>query len=218
MIKQLFNFFFLKIKWNKRLSFFYSCKISRRSQFEGMNKIYPKVKFDGYMGKGSYIATNSSIYGRIGRFSSIASNCTIIQGIHPYTYPYTSTSPMFISLMKQNGYTFVKEQKMNELRYAEENYPVVIGNDCWIGERVSIIGGVTIGDGAVVLSGAVVTKNVPPYAIVGGVPATILKYRYSQEDIRFLLNFKWWDKEESWIRNNADLFLDFAKLKNDYST
>ena len=74
-------------------------------------------------------------------------------GTHPYSVPYVSTSPMFFSLAKQTGYTFAKGQCFEEFRYAEGKYPVVIGNDCWIGQRVSIISGVTIHDGAVVLAG-----------------------------------------------------------------
>jgi len=218
MLKHLVKFIILRIKYYNRLSFSYSSRISIHSFFEGMNKIYPNSSFKGYMGKGSYIAYNSHIYGKIGRFSSIAPNCSVIQGVHPYTYPFVSTSPMFISVMKQNGYTFVESTKISELRYAKGNYPIVIGNDCWIGQGASIIGGVTIGDGAIVLAGAVVTKDVPPYAIVGGIPAKIIKYRYKQEDIDFLLNLQWWDKDESWIRTKADLFSDIEKLKHNVNS
>ena len=90
-----------------------------------------------------------------------------------------------------------------------------IGNDVWIGENVFFQGGVIIGDGAVVLAGAVVTKNVPPYAIVGGVPAKVLKYRYDEETIKFLLGFKWWDKDVNWLRDNWQLLCDIDKLKNE---
>lgn len=213
MIKRVIKFILQKIKWHNKLSFTYNCKISMCSQFEGMNKLYPYTTFDGYMGIGSYIANNSNISGKIGKFTSIASNCFVIQGIHPYTYPYVSTSPLFFSLAKQNGYTFASKQQMKEFKYAENNYPIVIGNDCWIGHGVSIIGGVTIEDGAVVLAGAVVTKDVPAYAIVGGIPAKILKYRYEEEDINFLLDFQWWNKDVVWIKSNKDLLLNINSLK-----
>lgn len=184
-----------------------------RSKFEGMNRIYAKSSFDGYMGKGSYIAQNSHIYGKIGKYTSIASKCSVIQGVHPYTYPYVSTSPMFFSTAKQNGYTYVTEQKFKELKYAGDNFPIIIGSDCWIGESVSIIAGVTISDGAMVLAGAVVTKDVPPYAIVGGIPAKILSYRYNENDINLLLKHQWWNKEEKWIIKNIKTFHDFNKFK-----
>lgn len=75
----------------------------------------------------------------------------------------------------------------------KEHNEVKIGNDVWIGTRAMILDGITIGDGAVIGAGAVVTKNVPPYAIVGGVPAKIIKYRFSQDKINELLASQWWN-------------------------
>ena len=73
-------------------------------------------------------------------------------------------------------------------------------------------GGVTIGDGAIVAMGAVVTKDVPPYAIVGGVPAKIIRYRFNNEIIEKLLQIKWWDRDEVWIKNHIELFSDIDKF------
>lgn len=89
-----------------------------------------------------------------------------------------------------------------------KNYKVAvkIGNDVWIGTGVLILEGVTIGDGAVVAAGAVVTKDVEPYAIVGGVPAKVIRYRHTEEQRDKLIEFKWWDKDLDWIKNNAELF------------
>ena len=70
-----------------------------------------------------------------------------------------------------------------------------IGNDVWIGLNATILDGVTIGDGAIVAAGAVVTKDVPPYAVVAGVPAKIIKYRFTESQIDFLLKFRWWEKD-----------------------
>lgn len=208
IIKRIVKYIILKVKWYGELSFPFSTKISLNSKFEGMNKIYSNSSFNGYMGLGSYISCNSHISGKIGRYTSIAPNCHVIQGVHPYTFPYVSTSPMFVSLNKQNGYTYAKYQVIEEFKYAKQSYPVVIGNDCWIGQGVSIVGGVTIGDGAVILAGAVITKDVPAYAIVGGVPGEIIRFRYNNETIDFLLRHKWWEKDINWLKKNWKLLLN----------
>ena len=215
-IKTIITNIYIRLKFRKKASFSIICDIDYYSTFEGMNKIYKNTFFKGYMGKGSYIGPHSHITAKIGRFTSIASSCNVILGRHPYTYPFATTSPMFFSLEKQNGYTFAKEQQFKEHQFASPDFPVIIGNDCWIGYGVSIISGVTIGDGAMVLAGAVVTKDVPPYAIVGGVPAKVISYRYSNEDIDFLLKFRWWEKDDNWLRQKSHLLLNIDDLKQSY--
>ena len=86
--------------------------------------------------------------------------------------------------------------------------PVVIGNDVWIGSYVRIMEGVTIGDGAVVAACALVTKDVPPYAVVGGVPAKVIKYRFDPDTIEKFLQLKWWDRSSSWLRAHAESFAE----------
>ena len=76
----------------------------------------------------------------------------------------------------------------------------------WIGYNVIITMGVTVGDGAVLAAGAVVTKDVPPYTVVGGVPARVIKKRFSDEDIAKLLKIRWWDWDDKKIVENAHLF------------
>jgi acetyltransferase-like isoleucine patch superfamily enzyme len=82
-----------------------------------------------------------------------------------------------------------------------------VGNDVWICDGAVIMSGVTIGDGAVIGARAVVTKNVPPYAIVGGIPANVIKYRFSLVQIQKLLEIKWWDWSQDKIRANGHLLL-----------
>ena len=95
----------------------------------------------------------------------------------------------------------------------------VIGNDVWIGHNVTIYSGCDIGDGAVVAGNSVVTKSVPPYAIVGGNPARILKYRFDEETIEALLKYKWWDLDPTIIRTRLIPHIDdiqkvIAELKD----
>ena len=111
----------------------------------------------------------------------------------------------------------IRDRLYEELRYVDGTGDAVhIGSDCWIGDRVFIVGGVTINDGAVVLAGAVVTKDVPPYAIVGGIPARILRYRYDEETINFLLSIHWWDNDKEWFLKHWELLSDIDKLKAYY--
>lgn len=198
----------LKFKWWGKVRFNSSAKVDISSFFEGANVLGDNTKFCGKMGYGSYICNDCAIIGNVGRFTSIAAEVKNAQGVHPVTTPYATTSPMFFSLKKQSGITFAKEQLFDEMRS-----PITIGNDCWIGQRAFFVGGLTIGDGAVVLAGAVVTKDVPPYAIVGGVPAKILKYRYDEGTIQFLLEKKWWNMPVEWLKENSALLCDIDKLK-----
>jgi carbonic anhydrase/acetyltransferase-like protein (isoleucine patch superfamily) len=117
-----------------------------------------------------------------------------------------------------NGETFAKRQLFKEFRFYDEKrmIDVNIGNDCWIGSDVTFIGGVNVGDGAVVLAKAVVTKDVPPYAIVGGIPAKVIDYRYDEETISFLLKIKWWENKKEWFYQNWELLSDINKIKEYY--
>ena len=89
---------------------------------------------------------------------------------------------------------------------------VTIGNDVWIGNHVKILDGVRIADGAVVGAGAVVTKDLPPYSISAGVPARVMKYRFDEETVERLLDLKWWEKDENWIKEHIDEFDDAKGL------
>lgn len=93
------------------------------------------------------------------------------------------------------------------------NY-VHIGHDVWIGCNATILRGVTVGCGAVIGANALVNKDVPPYAIVGGVPARIIKYRFEKEIIEKLMTLEWWNWNVEKIRKNRHIFTNKVKLEN----
>lgn len=135
----------------------------------------------------------------IGAFTSIAVNCTIASFKHPLNM--VSTHPAFY--LKNRG--FIKEDNHEVLNEQKKNY---IGNDVWIGADVTILPGIRINDGAVIGAGAVVTKDVPSYAIVVGIPAHIIRYRFDKNVRKRLQEIAWWDWNDEQIKENIDLFKD----------
>ena len=135
----------------------------------------------------------------IGSFCSIASPCTVILGNH--NYDHVSTFPF--SNIDASGPI---SPKPSPDPHQATNGDVIIGNDVWIGRDSTIISGVTVGDGAVIAASAVVTHDVPPYAIVGGCPAQVIKYRFSPDQIEKLLELKWWNYPVEFIIENRQLF------------
>ncbi len=140
----------------------------------------------------------------IGKFCSISQGVSICLGKHPSSN-FVSTHPAFFSLSKQNGMTF------SDADYFEEMGKTQIGNDVWIGVNAIIMDNITIGNGAIIGAGAVVTKDVQPYAIVVGIPAKITQYRFEKDEIAFLEEFKWWDKDYDWLKQN---FKDLHDIKS----
>lgn len=181
------------------------------SILEGKNQIHTNTVFVGsYLGKGSYIGTDGYFSGaQIGKFCSIGNRVKIVNAIHPSSL-FVSTHPAFFSLSIQAGFTYAKEQCFQEQKFLDEEdkIAVSIGNDVWIGDEVMIMGGIKIHDGAIIGTRAIVTKDVQAYAIVGGIPAKLIRKRFNEEEIEFLLRFRWWDKEEHWINKNIKLFRD----------
>jgi len=206
-IRRFFSALFLELKYKKKHLQICSMSYAYRVKFGSYNKLYPNtVLMYSEIGDFSYIAGDSVIARtKIGKFCSIGSNVKCGLGRHP-TKDFISTHPIFYSKRKQVGITFADKD------YFEEFGQIEIGNDVWICDNVTILDGVKIGDGAIVAAGAVVSKDVPPYAIVGGVPARLIRYRFTTKEIGLLLKYKWWDKDIEWLKKNFKKFHNVKKL------
>jgi hypothetical protein len=123
-----------------------------------------------------------------GKYCSIASNCTFFLGGN---HIYERTSTWLHDNIKEPGIV--------------SNGDITIGNDVWIGYGTTVMSGVTIGDGAVIAANTNVVKDVEPYAIVGGNPVKQIKKRFSDEDIEFILELKWWDWSDDKIEENKEV-------------
>ncbi len=176
-------------------------KVSSERQIKGSYRIYGDSSADtAEIGKYSYVALNSVIRNcKIGKFCSIGPHVVIGYGNHPTRF--ISTSPAFYLKDNIAGVTFTDKDLF------ESSKEVIIENDVWIGANVYIKNGVVVGNGAIIGAGAVVVDNVPDYAIVGGIPAKIIKYRFENNIIQSLLKIKWWDWDEKKLKQTHHFFV-----------
>ncbi|MBQ8291231.1 MAG: CatB-related O-acetyltransferase [Clostridia bacterium] len=203
----------------KRIVFIKKCKAKLSTRiigncgFEGQNRLGAKTYLKNTrLGFASYMGDdNAFVNAKIGRFCSFGSNIKLVSSTHPITEMISSHPAFFTTDKKQFSFRDNKEKIFEEYLKNENGLCLEVGNDVWIGDRVLIKGGVKIGDGAVIAMGAVVTKDVPPYAVVGGVPAKVLKYRFNEAKIKALLQDKWWDKSLEQLKQDADLFIEGKK-------
>lgn len=180
---------------------FYNCK------FGNYNTLYKDVMlFNVTLGDFSYIARDSNLSNSsIGKFVCVGPEVICGLGRHP-SREFVSTHPIFFSTLGQSQVNFSSHSKF------EEYEQIQIGNDVWIGARAIILDGVKIGDGAIVGAGAVVTRDVPAYAVVAGVPAKVLRYRFEPAEIEFLKEFQWWNRDQNWLQKNAFRFHNIQEL------
>lgn len=166
------------------------------------------------IGRFSYLASGSQVsLTKLGSFCSIGPYLICGYGDHPAGF--ASTSPVFFSTGRQCGVTFSNKDLF------EEKKEIQIGHDVWIGARVFIKDGIKIGHGAIIGAGAVVVRDVPDYAVVAGVPARIIRFRFAEEVIKQLLDLQWWNwpedkllKAQPYIaQNDISIFLQWAEKK-----
>jgi chloramphenicol O-acetyltransferase type B len=171
-----------------------------RSEMESQVVIYPRARLSGVrFGSFSYVNEHALMRSVVvGRFTSIGPHFLCGYGDHPSDL--VSTSPVFYSTRNQCGKSFADKD------YFAEASATSIGHDVWVGTRVFVRDGVNIGHGAIVAAGAVVVRDVPDYAIVGGVPARVIRFRFADEAIRRLLEIEWWNWSEERLREAQPLF------------
>lgn len=177
--------------------------IDRRALISSLSNIsdnvyvgrYSEIGTNVWIDKYSYVMSYSRInVARIGKFCSIGSNVVIAPWEHPIDMLSTS-SRLYHNILRDFE------------NYKEPASTVMIGNNVWIGDAAIILGGVSIGNGAVIGAGAVVTHDVPDFAIVVGIPAKIIKYRFDKPTREEVKKLNWWDWDEAKIKDNRDIFL-----------
>ncbi len=158
-----------------------------------------------HIGNHTYIQQNSIICdAEVGKFCSIAMGVSV--GMPKHSIATVSSHPAFYLRHTPLAKTY------SDRDIFTTSYKTIIGHDVWIGQNAIIMSGIRVGSGAVIGAGAVVTRDVPEYAVVGGVPARIIKYRFDGIMRNKLLESKWWDMPEEWLEKNYFLFQDPQKL------
>jgi len=156
------------------------------------------------IGRHTYGVSRKKVFGTsdatpltIGAFCSVAGNVSFECSGGSHTPWATTTFPIYSRLMDSADPT----------EHGGKPVGITVANDVWIGRDALIMPGIHIADGAIVAAGAVVTANVPPYAIVGGVPAKLIRYRFSEDIIEQLLVIRWWEWDDEKIKQEAALLM-----------
>ncbi len=193
-----------------KVTYIFARLVSRRPSAVRNSVIHPKASVGNgaqivncKIGRYSYVYETSVTETEIGAFCSIAAGCSIGGGSHPTDW--VSTSPVFY-----------KGRNVLKTNFSQNEYPefkkTVIGNDVWIGAKCMIKGGVTIGDGAVIGMGSVVTHDVPPYEIWAGNPARLIRKRFDDKTIQRMLELKWWELSDEQLKKCGDKFSTPSEL------
>lgn len=178
----------------------------RDIKLEGENGVPARCNFSGNItiGYGTTLGEDNVLIGDVtlGKYCQLGTAVAIHSTNHPITYLTT-----YINYRLFKG----------ELKKLKNEVPIVIGNDVWIGHNVIIVGEVSIGNGAILAAGSVVTKDVPPYTIVAGVPAKPLRKRFSDKIISQIEELEWWNKTADELEKIKPLFFkDLEKVEDLY--
>lgn len=184
-------------------------KVPKTFEIESDNTYWGAQNCSCSMGAFSYTGSSLSFGIKVGRYSSIAHSVTVMGAEH---FPHwISTSPVFY----ENDYHSLDASDItNNMRQGRK---INIGSDVWIGANVTLKPNISIGNGAIIASNSVVTKDVPPFAIVGGVPAKIIRYRFSEGLIDKIKKIAWWkyhkESFKGMIANDPEYFIEILERK-----
>ncbi len=188
-------------------------RVDQRSRLQSKVELRTAAAvFGSNIGRWSYLGEYALvIHTEIGAFCSIAPYVIIGGGTHP-TREFVTTSPLFYSQHADNRWGKITDPSGT---FNEENPKTYIGNDVWIGYGASILPGIRVGDGAIIAAGAVVTKDVQPYQIVGGVPARHMRMRFNGTDVAWLLEIKWWLWPDERLKACRGRFSSIERLREE---
>lgn len=203
----------VKLLFRKNLRICFPVRIDTYTTFECPNFIGRHTILQNCsIGKYSYLGNDCEFcYTSIGRFSSISSDVKLVKGQHP-TNTFVSTSPVFFQHLTCFGKGFVEKTIFKLNKTTNNGLLLEVGNDVWIGSHVRLMEGIHISDGAIIGAGSVVTKDIPPYAIAVGVPAKVIRYRFTEEEIEQLLTKKWWESDVEEIKSMVERYHDIKSF------
>jgi acetyltransferase-like isoleucine patch superfamily enzyme len=187
--------------------FYPGSSVDERSVLGNYNVIFGHTTIiNSRLGDHTFVQKDSVVINAdIGKFCSIASHVSIGLGQHPLNW--VSSHPAFYSASQPLARTFSTDERFDPFALR-----TTVGNDVWIGQGAMVMDGTRIGTGAVVAAGAVVTKDIPEYAVAAGMPAKVVKYRFDEGTIGQLIESRWWDMPEEWLRTHCHLFEAPRKL------